>query len=526
MADQDRKTTSGISIKPVYASADLQPRPDMSLPGEYPYTRGIREDGYRSRLWTMREYAGFGTVEETNKWYKYLYAEGNTGFSVAFHLPTQMGYDSDHFLALGEVGRCGVAIDSLQDMEALWDGLPLKDVSVSMTINATASVILAMYIAAAEKQGAKQEELSGTTQNDILKEYLARNTYIFPLEPSLRLVTDLCSYCADKMPRWNSISICSYHMREAGATAVQEAAFCLADGVSYVQSMLDRGMAVDFFSPRFTFMLACANNFFEEVAKFRAMRRIWARIMKERFGARDPRSTMFRFHVQNDGFTMTAQQPLNNIARVALEALSCVLGGCQSLATTSYDEALCLPTEESVRVALRTQQIIACETGVPDTGDPLGGSYYVEWLTDRLEDGVWKYIRNIDDMGGAIEAIKSGYMQREITESSYQYQKEVDSGQRTVVGVNKFVIDEKPVLKIFKVDESSKLKQMEKLKKLKSERDNRKVTQALENLSRAAKTEENLMPALIEAARAYATVGEISDTLRKVFGEFKVLSMV
>jgi methylmalonyl-CoA mutase (EC 5.4.99.2) len=386
----------------------------------------------------MRQYAGFATVEETNRRYKYLYEQGQTGFSVAFHLPTQVGYDSDHPLSAGEVGRCGVAIDSLREMEDLWDGIPLTDVSTSMTINATAPIILAMYIVAAEKQGADKSKLRGTVQNDILKEYIARNTYIFGPNPSMRLVTDICSYCSQNMPRWNSISISGYHMREAGATAIQEAAFTIADGIAYVQAMRDRGMKVDSFAPRFSFFFAAYTNLLEEVAKFRALRRVWAKIMKERFGAKNPRSMMLRYHVQTDGFTLTKEQPFNNIVRVTIQALAAVLGGCQSLHTNSFDEALALPTEEAVKVALRTQQIIAYESGLPDTVDPLGGAYYIEWLTDRIEDGIMEYIDKIDEMGGTLEAIKRGYIQKEIMNSAYGYQKAVDSGEQVIVGLNKF----------------------------------------------------------------------------------------
>ena len=517
-----RTTVDGTVVKNVYMPADSEGfEPDTSLPGEYPFTRNIRSNGYRSRLWTMRQYAGFATVEETNKRYKYLYEQGNTGFSVAFQLPTQIGYDSDHPMAAGEVGRVGVAVDSLQDMEELWDGIPLAEASTSMTINATAPIILAMYIAAAEKQGVKQSQLRGTVQNDLLKEYVARNTYIFGPEPSMRLTTDLCAYCAENLPKWNSISICSYHMREAGATAIQEAAFCLADGVAYVQAMIDRGMEVDSFAPRFSFMCACNINLLEEVAKFRAMRRTWAKIMKERFGTKDPRSMMLRFHVQNDGFTSTAQQPLNNIIRVTIEALAAVLAGCQSLCTTSYDEALALPSEEAVQIALRTQQIIGYESGVSDTVDPLGGSYYIEWLTNQIEKGIQEYIAKIDEMGGALEAIKRGYIQREIMRSAYNYQKVVESGEQVLVGVNKFITEEEPVLKLLEIDETVEKKQIERLKRLKRERDNEKVKRLLGEVRQVAQSEENIMPVLIEAVKAYATVGEISDVLRDVFGDYR-----
>ncbi len=515
-------TVDGTVVKRVYTPTDLEGfKQDTSLPGEYPFTRHIMPTGYRSRLWTMRQYAGFATVEETNRRYKYLYEQGNTGFSVAFHLPTQIGYDSDHPLASGEVGRCGVAIDSLQDMEELWDGILLAEASTSMTINATAPIILAMYIAAAEKQGASENKLRGTVQNDLLKEYIARNTYTFGPEPSMRLITDLCSYCAQNMPEWNSLSICGYHMREAGATAIQEAAFTLANGIAYVQAMIDRGMQVDSFAPRFSFMMACNINLLEEVAKFRAMRRIWAKIMKERFGAQNPRSMMFRFHVQNDGFTSTAQQPLNNIIRVTIEALACVLSGCQSLCTTSYDEALALPSEEAVQLSLRTQQIIAYESGVADTVDPLGGSCYIEWLTNQIEEGIQEYINKIDKMGGALEAIKKGYIQKEIMRSAYNYQKAVDSGEQVVVGVNKFTIEEEPALKLLEIDESVEKRQIERLIRLKRERDNERVSQVLDKVRQVAKSDENIMPVLIEAVKAYATVGEITDALRDVFGEYR-----
>ncbi len=517
-----KTTVDGITVNRVYTSADLaESGQDTSLPGEYPFTRNIMPAGYRTRLWTMRQYSGFGTVEETNRRYKFLHEQGMTGFSVAFHLPTQLGYDSDHPLAVGEVGRCGVAIDSLRDMEELWDGIPLAEVSTSMTINATAPIILAMYVAAAEKQGAHRGQLEGTVQNDLLKEYVARNTYIFGPEPSMRLITDLCSYCAQNMPKWNSISICSYHMRDAGATAIQEAAFALADGIAYVQAMIDRGMEVDSFAPRFSFMLAAYTNLLEEVAKFRAMRRTWAKIMKERFGAKNPRSMMFRFHVQGDGFVLTEQQSLNNIVRITIQALACVLGSCQAQQLASYDEALALPSEEAVQVALRTQQIIAYESGVADTVDPLGGSYYIEWLTNKIEAGVDKYIKKIDEMGGALEAIKKGYMQREIRRSAYDYQRAVDSGEQVVVGVNKFATEEKPELELFEIEEGVEKKQIERLRRLKCERDGEKVNRVLDEVRQVAKSDENIMPVLIDAVKAYATVGEITDALRDVFGEYR-----
>jgi len=525
--EEFRTTVGGTIVKGVYTAADLdQSKQDTSLPGEYPFTRHIMPTGYRSRLWTMRQYAGFATVEETNRRYKYLYEQGTTGFSVAFHLPTQEGYDSDHPLSCGEVGKCGVAIDSLQDMEELWDGIPLAEVSTSMTINATAPILLAMYIAAAEKQGADRSKLRGTVQNDILKEYIARNTYIFGPAPSMRLVTDVCSYCAQNMPQWNSISISGYHIREAGSTAIQEAAFTIANGIAYVQAMLDKGMEVDSFAPRFSFFFAAYTNILEEVAKFRALRRIWAKIMKERFGAQDPRSLLLRYHVQTDGFTLTEQQPLNNIVRVAVQALAATLGGCQSLHTNSFDEALALPTEQAVQVALRTQQIIAYETGIADTVDPLGGSYYVEHLTDIIEEEALKYIRKIDEMGGALEAIKQGYIQREIAGAAYNYQRAVDSGEQVIVGVNKFTTGEEVAPRLLEVDETVEKRQVERLKRLKQERDNKKVNEILDRVRQVARADENIMPVLVEAVKVYATVGEISDALRDVFGEYREPSIL
>ncbi|MBI2868649.1 MAG: methylmalonyl-CoA mutase [Chloroflexi bacterium] len=530
MVEEQRKkefktTVDGLPVKAVYTGADIK-QADASLPGEYPYTRHIRPDGYRGRLWTIRQYSGFATVEESNQRYKYLFAQGSTGFSVAFQLPTQIGYDSDHPMAAGEVGRVGVAVDSLQDMEQLWNGISLADCSTSMTVNATAPILLAMYIAAAEKQGAKQGQLSGTTQNDVLKEYIARNTYIFAPEPSMRLITDLCAYGAKELPRWNSISISGYHMREAGATAVQEAAFTLANGIAYIQAMIDRGMNVDAFAPRFTFIQACNINFMEEVAKFRAMRRVWAKILKERFGAKDPRSMMFRFHVQNDGFVSTAQQPLNNIIRTTMAAMASVLGGCQSMCTTSYDEALALPSEQSVMIALRTQQIIAHESGIADTVDALGGSFFLEALTNEIEAGINKYITVIDEMGGAVEAIKRGYIQRELLRSAYNYQKAVDSGELPVVGVNCFQVDEKLNIELLQIPESVERKQIERLHNLRKTRDNAAVRQALDRVRKTAEGKDNLMPVLIEAVKTYATVGEITDVLRGVFGEYREPNIV
>jgi methylmalonyl-CoA mutase, N-terminal domain len=519
-----RTTVDGIPVKKVYLPADGNA--DASQPGEFPFTRHIMSNGYRGRLWTMRQYAGFATVEETNRRYKYLFNQGNTGFSVAFHLPTQEGYDSDHPLSAGEVGKTGVAIDSLQDMEQLWEGIPLADVSTSMTINSTAAIILAMYIAAAEKQGVDQSKLRGTIQNDILKEYIARNTYIFSPQPSMRLVTDICSYCAQKLPEWNSISISGYHIREAGSTAIQEAAFTLANGIAYVQAMLDRGMQIDSFAPRFSFFFAANTNLIEEVAKFRALRRMWAKIVKERFHSTNPRSMMLRFHVQTDGFTLTAQQPLNNIVRVTLQALAAVLGGCQSLHTNSFDEAWALPTEQAVQVALRTQQIISEESGVADTVDPLGGSYYLESLTNQIEEGAWKYIHKIDEMGGTLEAIRKGYIQGEISRSAYDYQRAVDNGEQIVVGINKYAVKAEDPPIVLELETSIERKQVERLRKLKNERDNQQVKHMLDRVRDTARSDENLMPVLIEAVKAYSTVGEISDALRDVFGEYREPSIL
>jgi methylmalonyl-CoA mutase N-terminal domain/subunit len=521
-------TVGGIVVKRVYTPVDTEGlrSEDIGLPGKYPFTRHIMPTGYRGRLWTMRQYAGFATVEETNRRYKYLYDQGQTGFSVAFHLPTQEGYDSDHSLSTGEVGRCGVAIDSLQDMERLWDGIPLPEVSTSMTINATAPIILAMYIAAAEKQGADISKLRGTIQNDILKEYIARNTYIFGPAPSMRLVTDICSFCAQSMPEWNSISISGYHMREAGATAAQEAGFTLANGIAYVQAMIDKGLDVDYFAPRFSFFFAAYTNVLEEVAKFRVLRRMWAKIMKEGFGAKNPRSMMLRYHIQTDGFALTEQQPLNNIVRVTLQALAAVLGGCQSLHTNSFDEALALPSEQAVQVALRTQPIIAEESGVADTVDPLGGSYYIECLTNEIEKKATAYINEIDKMGGALKAIEKGYIQREIATAAYNHQRAVESGEQVVVGVNKFVTRDEYLPETLEIGVEVEQKQVEGLKRLRQERDNRRVKEALNKVSSVAGRDENIMPVLIEAVKAYATLGEMSDALRDVFGEYREPSIL
>jgi len=519
------ETHSGIEVKRLYTPqevADLDYAHDLGFPGQYPFTRGVYPTMYRGRLWTMRQYAGYATAEETNARFKYLLQQGQTGLSVAFDLPTQMGYDSDHPLALGEVGRVGVAISSLEDMERLFEGIPLAQVSTSMTINATASILLAMYIAVAKKQGADPRGLRGTVQNDILKEYVARGTYIFPPRPSLRLAVDLIEYCSRELPRWNTISISGYHIREAGATAVQELAFTLADAITYVQATLERGLSVDEFAPRLSFFFAVHNNLFEEVAKFRAARRLWARIMRERFGAQNPRSWMLRFHAQTAGCTLTAQQPENNVVRVALQALAAVLGGTQSLHTNSRDEALSLPTEESVRIALRTQQIIAHESGVADTVDPLAGSYYVEYLTGELERRAREYIRQIEAMGGALAAIERGFIQQEIMESAYRYQKEIEAGERIVVGVNEYVMpEEERKLRILRVDPAVQERQSRRLAALRARRDNERVQKLLAELGEAARGKDNLMPCIIRCVEAYATLGEICDVLRDAFGEYR-----
>uniref|UniRef100_A0A7C3UJW0 Methylmalonyl-CoA mutase n=1 Tax=Geoglobus ahangari TaxID=113653 RepID=A0A7C3UJW0_9EURY len=522
------RTSSGFVVDRLYTPEDVQIDYEKKLgyPGVYPFTRGVYPTMYRGRVWTMRQYAGYGTAEETNRRYKYLLEQGQTGLSVAFDLPTQTGYDSDHPMALGEVGKVGVAISTLEDMQILFDGIPLDMVSTSMTINSTCAQILSMYIVVAESQGAHRSQLRGTVQNDMLKEYIARGTYIFPPEPSLRLATDIIMFCAKEMPKWNSISISGYHMEEAGATPVQEVAFTLANGIEYVQRVIDRGMDVDQFAPQLSFFFAAGNNFFEEIAKFRAARRLWARIMKERFGAKDPRSMMLRFHVQTAGCTLTAQQPENNIIRVTLQALAAVLGGCQSLHTNSYDEAICLPTEKAVRIALRTQQIIAEESGVTDTVDPLGGAYYVEWLTDQIEEEAMKYIEKIDEMGGMVRAIEEGFPQREIQRSAYEKQKAIDSGELVVVGVNKYKIDEEIQMELLRVDESVVKKQIERLRRFRENRDKSKVEEALSKLKKAAENpEENLMPYVIEAVKAKATLGEMTDALREVFGEYRALQI-
>ena len=521
--------TSGIPIKRLYTPLDLEQMDylsDLGFPGEYPFTRGVQPTMYRGRYWTMRQYAGFATAEETNRRYKFLLEQGQTGLSVAFDLPTQIGYDSDHEMAMGEVGKVGVAIDSLRDMEILFNGIPLDKVSTSMTINAPASILLAMYMAVAEQEGVPWEKLTGTIQNDILKEYSSRGTYIFPPKPSMRIITDIFSFCAEKVPQWNTISISGYHIREAGSTAVQEVAFTLANGIAYVQAAMDAGLDVDTFGPRLSFFFNSHLDFLEEIAKFRAARRIWAKIMKERFGAKNARSMMIRFHTQTAGCTLTAQQPPNNIVRVAFQALAAVLGGTQSLHTNSMDEALCLPSEEAVQIALRTQQLIAYESGVTDTVDPLAGSYYVEELTREIEKRAEAYIKKIDEMGGAPAAIEKGYIQREIQDSAYQYQREIEKGERVVVGVNRFQAEQEKPTNLLRVDPAVRISQIEKVKKLKSERDEEVVKKSLAQLKRAAEGTANLMPPIFDAVKAYATLGEICDVLREIFGEYQQVTTV
>jgi len=518
------KGSSGIEVKPLYTPLDIEQidyLSDLGFPGEFPYARGVQPTMYRGRFWTMRQYAGFATAEESNRRYKYLLEQGQTGLSVAFDLPTQIGYDSDHELSAGEVGKVGVAIDSLADMETLFDGIPLDKVSTSMTINAPASMLLAMYIAVAEKQGVSAEKLNGTIQNDILKEYAARGTYIFPPKPSMRLITNIFEYCSTAVPKWNTISISGYHIREAGATAVQEVAFTLADGIAYVKAAVDAGLDVDDFGPRLSFFFNAHNDLLEEVAKFRAARRLWARIMRDRFGAKDPKSMQLRFHTQTAGCTLTAQQPDNNIVRVTLQALAAVLGGTQSLHTNSRDEALALPSQDSVRIALRTQQIIAYESGVADTIDPLAGSYYIEALTDEIERAAADYIRRIDEIGGAPAAIERGFIQAEIEESAYRYQMEIESGDRTIVGLNDFQIEEARPSGLLKVDPAVGDLQCRKLAQLRAERDNAAVEASLAALMQAAQGSDNLMPFILGAVRAYATLGEMCGVLRGVFGEYK-----
>jgi methylmalonyl-CoA mutase N-terminal domain/subunit len=516
-------TLSGIELKNHFTPQDveLDYRRDLGEPGQFPFTRGVYETMYRSRLWTMRQYAGFSTAAESNRRYKYLLAQGTTGLSVAFDLPTQIGYDSDHRLAAGEVGRVGVAIDSLADMETLFDGIPLDRVSTSMTINATAAILLALYIAVARKQGVSQDKLQGTIQNDILKEYIARGTYIYPPRASLRIITDIFAYCAREAPNWNTISISGYHIREAGSTAAQEVAFTLADGITYVQAAMDVGLEVDRFAPRLAFFFNAHNNFLEEIAKYRAARRLWARIMRGRFGARDPRSMMLRFHTQTAGSSLTAQQPEVNVIRTTIQALAAVLGGTQSLHTNAMDEALSLPTEEAARIALRTQQVIAYESGVAETADPLAGSYAIEYLTNEIERRAMDYISRIDEMGGMLAAIESGYVQREIERAAYEYQKAVESQDEIVVGVNRFQVTEETTIPILRIDPAIEREQVERLRRVRAERDTAGAMSALDSVEQAARSGENLMPPIIAAVEAYATLGEIADRLRVVFGEYQ-----
>jgi methylmalonyl-CoA mutase, N-terminal domain len=518
------KTTSHIELKRLYTPldvADLDYCGELGFPGEFPFTRGVQPTMYRGRLWTMRQYAGFATPEETNKRYKYLLEHGQTGLSVAFDLPTQIGYDSDHLLSDGEVGKVGVAIDTLKDMEILFDGIPMDKVSTSMTINSTAAILLTMYIAVAEKQGVKSEVLQGTIQNDVLKEYAARGTYIYPPLESMRIVTDIFAFCKNRVPRWNTISISGYHMREAGCSAVQEVAFTLADGIAYVEAAIRAGLDVDSFASRLAFFFCCHNTFIEEVAKFRAARKLWAKIMKERFKAKRDESCMLRFHTQTAGCSLTAQQPDNNVVRVAFQALAAVLGGTQSLHTNSRDEAYALPTEDSVRLALRTQQLIAFESGVADMIDPFGGSYAVEALTEEIERKSTEYIEKIEAMGGAIKAIESGYIQGEIGESAYQYQKEIETKKRIIVGLNQFQMEEEPLRDILRIKPEVEQYQKEKLARVKKERSNAKVKETLAVLKKAAQGTDNVVPPILESVKVYATLGEISDTLREVFGEYR-----
>jgi methylmalonyl-CoA mutase, N-terminal domain len=518
------KLESELELKSVYDELDLENYDyldKLNWPGEYPYTRGIQPTMYRGRLWTMRQYAGFGSAEETNERFRYLLDQGQTGLSVAFDLPTQIGYDSDHPLARGEVGKVGVAIDSLADMEILMNQIPLDQVSTSMTINSPAAVLLAMYMAVAEKQGIPMDKINGTIQNDILKEYVARGTYIFPPRESMRIIVDIFGYAGEHLPTWNTISISGYHIREAGSTAVQEVAFTLSNAIAYVDAAIKAGLEVDDFAPRLSFFFNAHSNFFEEIAKYRAARRIWAKLMKERFGAKNPRSLMLRFHTQTAGSTLTAQQPDVNIMRVAFQALSAVLGGTQSLHTNSRDEALALPSEHSVLLALRTQQVIGYEIGATDTVDPLGGSYFIENLTDHIEQEVLSYIKRIDDIGGAVVAIENGYIQKEIQASAYRYQKEIESEERVVVGVNKFTAGSEQPIDLLKMDPATSQRQVERLKEVRLSRNQAKVAESLQELRKAAQGSDNLMPYILTAVKAYATLGEICGVLRDVFGEYQ-----
>ena len=517
-------TLSGIPLERVYtpnAVVDSEREESIGFPGEYPFTRGIYPTMYRGRLWTMRQYAGFGSAVESNQRYRYLLSKGQAGLSVAFDLPTQIGMDSDHPLALGEVGKVGVAIDSLEDMETLFDGIPLERVSTSMTINATAAILLCLYVAVAKRQGASLQKLSGTVQNDVLKEYIARGTYIYPVRPAMRVVTDIFSWCRDHLPKWNTISISGYHIREAGSTAVQEVAFTLADGIAYVQAALDAGLRVDEFAPQLSFFFNAHNDLLEEIAKYRAARRLWAGIMAERFGAKDPRSLMLRFHAQTAGSSLTAQQPENNIVRVAIQALAAVLGGCQSLHTNSMDEALALPTEDAALIALRTQQILASETGVTNTVDPVAGSYAIESLTNEIESLASDYLSKIDKMGGMLRAIEAGFIQGEIQKAAYDFQRAVEKKEQIVVGVNDFVAEEPRTIPTLRIDADIERSQIARLNALRGKRDSDRAKSALAELQRLAATSGNLLPAILTAVEAYATVGEISDSLRRVFGEYQ-----
>jgi methylmalonyl-CoA mutase, N-terminal domain len=514
-------TDSGMRIDRLYVSPESDYESQLGFPGEFPFTRGIYPTMYRNRLWTMRQYAGFGTAEESNKRYLYLTDQGTTGLSVAFDLPTQIGYDSDHPLSEGEVGKVGVAIDTLADMETLFDGIRLDQVSTSMTINATAATLLCMYIAVAKKQGASLKAISGTIQNDILKEYIARGTHIFPPGPSMRLVTDVIEWCSGNLPRWNTISISGYHIREAGATAVQELAFTLTNAIAYVQAAVDRGLDVDRFGGQLSFFFNAHNNFFEEIAKFRAARRIWAKIMKERFGARQEESMRLRFHAQTGGSTLTAQQIENNVVRVTMQALAAVLGGCQSLHTNSRDEALALPTENSVRLALRTQQIIAHESGVTDSIDPIGGSFLVESMTDEIERRVWEYIAKVDELGGAVQAIEKQFYQSQIAESAYKYQMAIERKEKVIVGVNDFRVEGEQRPDTLRIDEEMRARQIRKLQSTKAARDRVKVDETLKKLQNTAEGRENMIPSILAAVEAYATLGEITDAMRRVWGEYE-----
>lgn len=515
----EKITDAGITIRELYTAADLPPT-EQELPGTYPFTRGVQADMYRGKLWTMRQYAGFSTAEESNKRYHYLLSQGVSGLSVAFDLPTQIGYDSDHPLAEGEVGKVGVAIDSIEDMQTLFNGIKLEEVSTSMTINATGFILLSFYAALAKQQGADLQKISGTIQNDILKEYAARGTYIYPPKPSMRIITDIFEWCSREIPKWNTISISGYHIREAGSTAVQEIAFTLSNGKAYVEAAIKKGLDINVFGKRLSFFFNAHNNLFEEVAKFRAARRMWAKIMKD-LGATDPRAMMLRFHTQTGGSTLTAQQPLNNIARVTVQTMAAVLGGTQSLHTNGYDEALSLPTEEAARIALRTQQIVAFESGAADTVDPLAGSYFVEALTAEVEAQSWQLIEKIDAMGGSVQAIEEGFIQNEIARSAYAYQQAIESGDKIIVGVNKFQVDTEPVIPILKVDDSIRQVQSAKLAKLRNERNQAACDKLLQQLRDHAVSGTNMMPVVVEAVEQKCTLGEIADTLRGVFGEYK-----